>query len=36
MKRAQDMLHGEFAVALGIERSEVAQYIADTLDSQGA
>ena len=23
MKRAQDMLHGEFAVALGIERNEV-------------
>ncbi len=27
MKRAQDMLHGEFAVALGIERSEVPDYI---------
>lgn len=27
MKRAQDMLHGEFAVALGIERTEVPGYI---------
>lgn len=27
MKRAKDMLHGEFAVALGIERAEVPQYI---------
>ena len=27
MKRAQDMLHGEFAVALGIERNEVPGYI---------
>lgn len=27
MKRAQDMLHGEFAVALGIERGEVPDYI---------
>ena len=32
MKRAEDMLHGEFAVALGIERSAVPQYIADTLE----
>ena len=30
------MLHGEFAVALGITRSEVPQYIADTLEEQGA
>ena len=36
MKRAEDMLHGEFAVALGITRSEVPQYIADTLEEQGA
>lgn len=32
MKRAQDMLHGEFAVALGIERGEVAGYIKDQLE----
>ena len=36
MKRAEDMLHGELAVALGITRSEVPQYIADTLDRLGA
>ena len=36
MKRAEDMLHGEFAVALGIERSAVPQYIADTLEGLGA
>ena len=36
MKRAEDMLHGEFAVALGIERSDVPQYIADTLEAAGA
>lgn len=33
MKRAQDMLHGEFAVALGIERGEVPDYIRRTLDA---
>ena len=27
MKRARDMLHGEFAVALGIERADVPGYI---------
>ena len=32
----EDMLHGEFAVALGIERSDVPQYIADTLEAAGA
>ena len=31
MKRAQDMLHGEFAVALGIERSDVPEYIRASL-----
>ena len=36
MKRAEDMLHGEFAVALGIDRREVPQYIADALEKQGA
>ena len=36
MKRAEDMLHGEFAVALGIERGAVRQYIADTLAVVGA
>ena len=28
MKRAQNLLYGEFAVALGIDRDEVEQYIA--------
>jgi CarD family transcriptional regulator len=36
MKRAEDMLHGELAVALGIARSEVPQYIADALHALGA
>ena len=36
MKRAVDMLHGELAVALGIERSAVSQYISDTLEKMGA
>ena len=31
MKRAKDMLHGEFAVALGIERNEVPGYIESKL-----
>lgn len=31
MKRAEDLLYGEFAVALGIERSEVPDYIASCL-----
>ena len=31
MKRAQDMLQGEFAVALGIERGEVPEYIETAL-----
>jgi hypothetical protein len=30
------MLHGELAVALGIARSEVPQYIADALHALGA
>ena len=33
MKRAEDMLHGEFAVALGIERSAVPGYISEQLDA---
>ena len=32
MKRAQDMLHGEFAVALGIERGAVPGYIQSRLE----
>lgn len=32
MKRAQDMLHGEFAVALGIERNAVPEYIKSRLE----
>ncbi|MBQ3989076.1 MAG: CarD family transcriptional regulator [Ruminococcus sp.] len=36
MKRAVDMLHGELAVALVIERSAVSQYISDTLEKMGA
>lgn len=31
MKRAEEMLHGELAVALGIERSAVPEYIAGVL-----
>ena len=31
MKRAEDMLFGEFAAALGIERCEVARYISDRI-----
>ena len=31
MKRAEDMLFGEFAAALGIERSAVSQYISDRI-----
>ena len=36
MKRAQDMLHGEFAVALGIERGDVPAYIEQMLEEQPA
>jgi len=32
MKRAEDMLHGEFAVALSIPKDSVAEYIAGKLD----
>ena len=32
MKRAQDMLHGEFAVALGIDRGAVPGYIQSRLE----
>ena len=33
MKRAEDMLHGEFAVALDIQRSDVPAFIKDTLEA---
>lgn len=32
MKRAEELLHGELAVALGINREEVADYISKTLE----
>lgn len=31
MKRAEDLLYGEFAVVLGIAREDVVQYIADRI-----
>ena len=31
-KRAQDMLHGELSIALGIEMKEVEQFITERLD----
>ena len=31
MKRAEEMLHGELAVALDMTREQVPQFIADTL-----
>lgn len=34
MKRAEDLLYGELAVALGIPREEVAPYIARRLESR--
>lgn len=33
MKRAEDLLYGEFAVALGIDKSEVGAYIAARVDA---
>lgn len=33
MKRAEDMLHGEFAVALDIERAQVPEFIQNKLES---
>lgn len=33
MKRAEELLHGELAVALGISRDEVGGYIADVVQS---
>ncbi len=32
MKRAEDLLDGEFAVALGIEKSQVGSYISERVD----
>lgn len=32
MKRAEEMLHGELAVALGIERSAVPEFIASSME----
>lgn len=31
MKRAEEMLHGELAVALGMTREQVPKFISDTL-----
>lgn len=36
LKRAESLLYGEFAVALGIEPSEVVPYIARRIDGDGA
>ncbi len=33
MKRAEELLHGELAVALGISRDEVGSYIARTVEA---
>lgn len=33
MKRAEDLLYGEFAVALGIDKNEVGSYIAARVDA---
>ena len=35
MKRAEEMLHGELAVALDMTREQVPQFIADTLGDAG-
>ena len=35
MKRAEEMLHGELAVALGVTREQVPQFIADALGDAG-
>ena len=34
MKRAEDLLYGELAVALGIERDEVLPYIRRVVDGE--
>ena len=35
MKRAEEMLHGELAVALGMTREQVPQFISDALGDAG-
>ena len=35
MMRAEEMLHGELAVALDMTREQVPQFIADTLGDAG-
>ena len=35
MKRAEEMLHGELAVALGMTREQVPQFIRDALGDAG-
>ena len=35
MKRAEEMLHGELAVALDMTREQVPQFIADALGDAG-
>ena len=35
MKRAEEMLHGELAVALDMTREQVPQFISDTLGDAG-
>ena len=34
MKRAQSLLYGELAVALGIEKDEVEAYIASKMENE--
>ena len=36
MKKAEDLLYGELAVALGIEKKKVPAYIASALQAQEA
>ena len=36
MKRAEELLHGELAVALGIPAEEVADYISSQVGEEGA
>lgn len=36
MKRAEDLLDGEFAVALGIEKNQVGAYISERVDAAAA
>ena len=35
MKRAEEMLHGELAIALDMPREQVPQFISDTLGDAG-